>query len=315
MEIAVSHLPTDPARALEIARLAEEVGIGTFGVADSSHLYGAMYPVAQHILAHTRTIRVGPCVTNPVTRHPSVHAADVAALNGLFPDRVFVAMGTGDSAVHSVGLRPADPGQVGEALDTIRAAAGPGPQLFLTASGPRAAAATPGSADGVLLGGGFEPGWLGRLATTAAEAAGRRQRGWMIAVAHLVERDSEVAAARQAVRASVIAVARHGLGVNLAGRGVPADLVPGLRELFSRYVFAEHARPDGANARTLADYPREEAYLLDRFALVGTPGEAAERLRVVEEKTDIEGIVLTTTVPDPMTHVALIGRLVQGGRA
>lgn len=313
MDVAVSHIPGSPARALEIAQVAEEVGIGTFGVADSPHLYGATYPVVQHILAHTRRLRVGPWVTNPVIRHPSVHAADVAALDGLFPGRVALAMGAGDSAVHAAGLRPARAAQVAAALTAVRTAA-PGANLFLAASGPKAAAATPDSADGVLLGGGFEPGWLAELGTAADQAAGRVLRRWIFVVGHLVEREADVPAARVAVRASVLAVARHALHLDPARRGVPPHLVPGLTDLFARYAFTEHARPGGANAELLAGYPAEEAYLFDRFSLVGTPGQAAERLRALPSDAGVTGVVLTTTVPDPIRHTALVGQLLKGGK-
>ncbi len=83
-----------------------------------------MYPTVQLILSRTSRIKVGPFVTNPVTRHQSVHAADIAALAELHtPGRLAVVMGAGDSAVHSVGLRPAPAAQVRGALETIRAAA------------------------------------------------------------------------------------------------------------------------------------------------------------------------------------------------
>src|SRR5690606_35864232 len=103
--VRISTLPHTPSHVAELAVVAEQAGLAGLGVADSAHLHGAMYPSIQHALALSSRIPMGPLVTNPVTRHPSVHAADLAALSKLYPGRVQVAMGTGDSAVHGVGLR------------------------------------------------------------------------------------------------------------------------------------------------------------------------------------------------------------------
>ncbi|WP_171063959.1 LLM class flavin-dependent oxidoreductase [Actinomadura soli] len=304
MEIGISHLPVSPSRALRLAQIAESTGIGRFGVADSSHLFGAMYPTVQLILSRTARIKVGPFVTNPVTRHPSVHAADVAALATLYsPDRLALVMGTGDSAVHSVGLRPAPAEQVGAALRTIRGAAPDGVTLELAASGPKAAAAMAAGIDGLVLGGGLSASWTRRLTGAAGPAASAR----VFLIGHLVEREDEAARAREAVRASVLAVARHAIGTGMAARDVPARLRPGLEQAFARYDFAAHAKASGANGRLLDDYPEEEAYLFERFAAVGTAGGVAERLRAFQRETGITGAVLSSTVPDPESHIALAG--------
>lgn len=305
MDIGISHLPASPSRALRLARIAESTGISRFGVADSSHLFGAMYPVVQLILSRTSRIKVGPFVTNPVTRHPSVHAADIAALATLYPaSRLAVAMGTGDSAVHSVGLRPAPAAQVRRALETIRGAAPDGVTLELAASGPKAASMLGPGIDGLVLGGGLSAPWTRRL----VEAAGGGPVGARVfLIGHLVEREDQVPAAREAVRASVLAVARHAIGTDMAARDVPARLRPGLEQAFARYDFAAHAKAAGGNGRLLDDHPEEEAYLLERFAAVGTAGAVAERLREFQRQSGIDGAVLSTTVPDPESHVALTG--------
>ncbi|MFI0366970.1 LLM class flavin-dependent oxidoreductase [Actinomadura sp. 1N219] len=304
MEIGISHLPASPSRALRLAQIAESTGIERFGVADSSHLFGAMYPTVQLILSRTSRIKVGPFVTNPVTRHPSVHAADVAALAELYsPERLAVVMGAGDSAVHSVGLRPAPAEQVRLGLQTIRGAAPDGVTLELAASGPRAASMMATGIDGLVLGGGLSASWTRRL----IEAAGRPVSARVFLIGHLVEREDEAARAREAVRASVLAVARHAIGVDMAARDVPARLRPGLEQAFARYDFSAHAKADGANERLLDDHPEEEAYLFERFAAVGTAGAVAERLRAFQRQTGIDGVVLSTTVPDPDSHVALAG--------
>lgn len=308
MRLAVSHIPTDAALVAGLAREAEAAGLRFLGVADSPQLYGSMYPMIQVALGSTERIPVGPCVTNPVTRHPTVHGADLDTLESLFPGRTWLAMGAGDSAVHSIGLPPASPVEVGEALRTVRSRVGPRPPMLMAVSGPRAAACVPAEADGVLLGGGLDAAWLTRLTAIAEEAAGHRLERWAFCSGHLVERSGDVAEARATVRASVIAVARHGLLGDPAARGVPEHLVEDVLTLRHDYDFSAHARGDGGNARLLARHPEAEAYLTDRFALVGTPQDVAARLSAPDLAGVLDGVVLSSTVPDPIAHVRLLGR-------
>ncbi|WP_067460963.1 LLM class flavin-dependent oxidoreductase [Actinomadura macra] len=308
MDIGISHLPASPSRALRLAQIAESTGIGRFGVADSSHLFGAMYPTVQLILSKTSRIKVGPFVTNPVTRHPSVHAADIAALATLHaPGRLAVVMGTGDSAVHSVGLRPAPAEQVRLALETIRGVVPDAVTLELAASGPKAASMIAPGIDGLVLGGGLSASWTRHLIAAAGSRPDGPVGARVFLIGHLVEREDQVPWAREAVRASVLAVARHAIGGGMAARDVPVRLRPGLEQAFARYDFAAHAKAGGVNERLLDDYAEEEAYLFERFAAVGTAGSVAERLRAFQRESGIDGVVLSTTVPDPDSHVALAG--------
>ncbi len=307
MRLAVSHIPTDATLVARLAGEAEAAGLRFLGIADSPQLYGSMYPMIQVALGATERIPVGPCVTNPVTRHPTVHGADLETLGSLFPGRTWMALGAGDSAVHSVGLSPATPGEIAEALGAIRARVGPVPPMLMAVSGPRAASYVPAEADGVLLGGGLDADWLARLVAIAEESAGHRLQRWAFCTGHLVERPDQVADARAAVRASILAVARHGLVGDPVERGVPAHLVEDVLTLRREYDFSAHARTDGGNAELLARFPEAEAYLTDRFALVGTPADVAARLGAPLD-TILDGVVLSSTVPDPVAHVRLLGQ-------
>ena len=78
------------------------------GVTDTAPAhYHAVYPAVTAALLRTDRILVGTYVTNPVTRHWSVHSATARGLNELAPSRFFLGIGTGDGAVHAVGLKPA----------------------------------------------------------------------------------------------------------------------------------------------------------------------------------------------------------------
>jgi alkanesulfonate monooxygenase SsuD/methylene tetrahydromethanopterin reductase-like flavin-dependent oxidoreductase (luciferase family) len=307
LRVGVCHLPGDPAVSLTLARAAEDAGVSVFGVADSPHLFGAMYPVVQHVLAGTSQMRVGPMVTNPVTQHPSVHAASLAALTYLYPGRVIAAFGTGDSAVRSVGLSAASPAQLAASMGQVADRVGNAAPLWAAVSGPRAAAAVPAAASAILLGGGLDAGRLEYLGGLADQAAGHRLERWAFLVGCLVPGPQDVAAARRASAASVVSVSRHGMTRDPAAAGAPVALIPGLRAIYGRYDVHGHGNPEGVNARLLADWPAEAGYLFDRFAAVGTPADLVSRLRSVAHDAHLTGLILSSTVPDPLTHIRLLG--------
>jgi 5,10-methylenetetrahydromethanopterin reductase len=60
-------------------------------------------------------------VTNPVTRHPSVTAAAMLALAELAPRRVAIGIGPGDSALWSVGLKPATIAELRDYVVAVKA--------------------------------------------------------------------------------------------------------------------------------------------------------------------------------------------------
>lgn len=100
---------------------------------------------------------------------------------------------------------------------------------------------------------------------------------------------------------------RHTLSGRTEERNVPPTLIDGLTRMYGQYDFGGHSKPDSANAELLAGHPEEESYLMQRFALVGTPEEGSERVaELIAEIGDV-GIFLGTAVPDPERHVRLVG--------
>ena len=55
----------------------------------------------------TEKIVLGPLLTNPITRHPSVTASSIATVAELAPNRTVLGCGIGDTAVRLAGLKPA----------------------------------------------------------------------------------------------------------------------------------------------------------------------------------------------------------------
>lgn len=302
--VGVVHLPTTPQEAAALAGTAEAAGVAWFGVADSPVVYGALYPVVQHVLDATTTLRVGPVVTNPVTRHASVQAATVVALESLHPGRTFFAISSGDSAVHAAGLRPGRPADVAATVDAVRAASDGDVPVLTAVGGPRAAAGVaPGSE--VLYGCGLDVEATRRLAAAVPPPA---RRGWSFVQSSLVDDKGDATVAAEEIRSAVVAFSRHALAADPVSRGVPADLAPSLTELYAAYHFAAHSRGP-VNGALLDRHPDVARYLIERFAVVGTVAEAAARIETFAACTGVSGIFLGTGVSDPHAHVRRAGAL------
>jgi 5,10-methylenetetrahydromethanopterin reductase len=74
------------------ARLAEEMGFGTFWVPEDYFFRGA-FTLASAIACSTSRMRVGLGVVNPYTRHPVLTAMETAALAEIATDRVILGIG------------------------------------------------------------------------------------------------------------------------------------------------------------------------------------------------------------------------------
>src|SRR4029450_10132983 len=100
-------LPRSVAGAVADARLAEDVGFELVGVADSQSVFREMYATMARCAQATRRVRIGPSVTNPITRHPAVAASGIATVDEIAPGRAFFGIGSGDSAILNLAERPA----------------------------------------------------------------------------------------------------------------------------------------------------------------------------------------------------------------
>jgi 5,10-methylenetetrahydromethanopterin reductase len=120
MRFGIIALPRSVQEAVEDARLAEAAGFHWLGMADSQSVYRELYITAALCAAATSRIRIGPTVTNPVTRHPAVTAAAIATLDEVSNGRAFCGIGTGDSAVLNLGERPVSLARLRAYVEAVR---------------------------------------------------------------------------------------------------------------------------------------------------------------------------------------------------
>ncbi len=115
-------LQADPpaARLIALAQRAEEYGFSHVWTFDSPLLWMEPYVIHSQILSATRRIKVGPFVTNPATRDPTVTASVFATLNEMFGNRTVCGIGRGDSAVRVLNAEPTTVKAMREATHVIR---------------------------------------------------------------------------------------------------------------------------------------------------------------------------------------------------
>jgi 5,10-methylenetetrahydromethanopterin reductase len=96
---------------------AETLGYDSVWVTDSQMLFSDCYAVLALAARATSRIRLGPGTAISGTRIPPVHVAAMATLNRLAPGRMVFGIGTGNTAMRTMGQRPM---RIAEFADYLR---------------------------------------------------------------------------------------------------------------------------------------------------------------------------------------------------
>ena len=105
---------------MELAARADLGGFSHVWTFDSSVLWQEPFVIYSQILGRTSSVKVGPMVTNPLSREPSVTASLFATLNDMFGNRTVCGIGRGDSAMRVLGRTPSSLATLGHAINVIR---------------------------------------------------------------------------------------------------------------------------------------------------------------------------------------------------
>ena len=172
---------------------AEAAGFHTAWLPDSQFLWRDVWSALALAADRTSRIELGTCVTNFETRHTTVTASAAATLAELAPGRVILGVGSGDSAVKPLGIKPTLVRDMrdeialvrlllaGSAADfdgrEMRLHCPPAPvPLYLAATGPRMLQLAGEVADGVIVLAGTAPELIAAAVGhihAGAERAGR----------------------------------------------------------------------------------------------------------------------------------------------
>ena len=295
-------LQTDPPawRVVDLARRAETLGFSYGWTFDSHVLWQEPFVVYSQILSATNRMTVGPMVTNPGTRHPTVTASLFATLNDMFGDRTVCGIGRGDSALRVLGRNPVSLAELGRAMEVIKGLAegrstacdevdlrlpwrrGGRLEVWMAAYGPKALELCGAKADGFILQL-ADPqiaAWTIGAVRRAAAAAGRDPDDLYICVAAPAYVSDDLAHQRDQCRWFGGMVGNHVSDLvdryGDTGEAVPralTDYIEGRRG----YDYADHGR--AGNVHT--DFVPDE--VIDRFCLLGGEDAHIQRLRELRD--------------------------------
>jgi 5,10-methylenetetrahydromethanopterin reductase len=294
------------------AQLAEALGYDTVWITDSHLVCRELWVTLAACALGTRTIKLGPGVTVPHTRHWSVAASAIATLEEMAPGRIVLGIGTGGSSAETMGLSVQRAARVAtlEAMTTsIRALLAAGSArldsgaesrlawlerpravpLFVAGSGPRMLEAAGRLGDGVIMYTGTDPAILKAGLEYVAHGAARQGRRLADLDVRLwtptaVDRDR--ALARDHVRGRVASAMRHPLPVPLS----PEDQAA-VRRLRDAYDSYQHATAASRHRELVPDR------FVDMLALAGTPDEVREQVRRVASVPEVARIIILPQNP------------------
>jgi 5,10-methylenetetrahydromethanopterin reductase len=219
-------------RVLEAAAICQTAGLDSFWVADQRWMRD-VYVTLGALAAATDRIQLGTRVTDPYIRHPALTAVALATLDEASGGRAVLGIGAGGSGFAQLGLRREHPATaIREAIALIRQlwsgkdgefrgelihwAGGslefrcrPDIPVVIAARSPRLLELAGEVADGAIVAAGVAPGAIAWAAERIAEGerrAGRVPGSTEILHMTYVAVDSDVAAARRAVRHAIYGV-------------------------------------------------------------------------------------------------------------
>lgn len=291
----------------ELAAVVDNTRIDTLWIGDSPLIWRECWAAIAWLGARTESLRLGPCVTNTMSRHPAVTAATLATLQEATGGRIRLGIGVGDSAVRMLYGRIGKLAELETAVDLIRrlletgeaqeGARGltlpvswPGTEISLSGSGPMTLALAGAIGDAAIVVPGTQSDRVeaaNAAVSSGASAAGRNPRAVrrILWVACAVGADEDAALDR--VRPWVASVLRHPLAFKVPPE--VHEIQVAIREF---YDFHHHMATSAEHRRFVPDW------LVRQFALAGNSERVREELLVLASLPDVDEIALVLLGPN-----------------
>ena len=308
----IGILPNRPlADFVDWVARAETLGFGGVWVADSQSVFRDAFMALTLFADRTKRMELATGVTNVITRHPAVLAHSFATLNEYSNGRAVLGIGVGDSAVHTIGEKPARLKRMEEVINVLRKLMAGEEVNFdgqdikvswppckvpvvIACSGPRSLQLAGRIADGVLFQVGADPDLV--LYAKKNIGIGARQAGRDLSEIKLYQRLAfAVSEDRKQVRAEARGYASVAAGTiyeAVPEEDIPADLRSDLQLMKEKYDYQQHGSMDSEHAGLITDR------ILDAVAITGTPDEVIPRLRELTH-LGIENFVLPIATKHP----------------
>jgi 5,10-methylenetetrahydromethanopterin reductase len=252
----------------------------------------------------TKRLLLGIAVTNMVFRHPTVIAGAAASLNEISKGRAIMGLGTGDGPVYSQGLKATKLTEFERGIQLIRnlvrgeritfptgkigigfSINRPAP-IYVSAEGPKGLQLAGRSADGVILGTGFDLkvyDWAKQQIRQGAAEAGRNESDIKIIAAGMLCVTDDGNMARKIVRNRIANRAHHNF--RFTYETIPPQELEGVKKFMTGFdvmkPMEERVDPDLVND-----------YLVHRFSIAGSPKECIERIEELKA-AGVDHLMLT----------------------
>ena len=301
LTFGVTVLPDPPyTRFLELIQMADEHGFDGAWTYDSHILWHESYPLLALAADRTEKVTLGHCVTNPGIRDPTIVASYYATLHEISNGRAVMGIGRGDSSRRVAGLQPVKVAEFERSLRMIKDLMNgrsvewnekelelkwvrkelPPIEMYVAGYGPKALAVAGRVGDGVLIQL-ADPeiiAWIMDTARKAAEEDGRdpsELKCHVCAPSHISE---DIADARNQVRWFPAMVSNHVMDL-VERYGFDSEIPEALTDYVKArkfYDYKDHSRVGAKHGEFVTDE------ICDRFCVLGTPDEAAKKLKELE---------------------------------
>jgi 5,10-methylenetetrahydromethanopterin reductase len=297
IRFGVNFLPNHALELLDLVKVAEESGFDIAGIADSQSLYRDVYVCQALVATNTRRIRFGSRVINPLTRHPAVAACAAASIEELAPGRTMIGIGTGDSSVDNIGVRPSTHAQLIAYVRTIRELLSSGHSryngasckqtwfrgripIYIAASGPKTLQLAGEIADGVVINTGLLPDIIKDSIEQVKIGCARAGRSiedvamWWVPLTNVAD---DRARAIDEIAMTLASAGSHLSRFTTKGKHIPDELLDKIKRLGEWYKSDQHDKPDSTNRELIKELGLLD-YLADRFSIAGTPNDCIRKL-------------------------------------
>ena len=315
-------------RVIELAQRAEAAGFTHFWTFDSCVLWQEPFVIYSQILSSTKHIKVGPMVTNPLTRDWTVTASLFATLNDMFGPRTVCGIGRGDSAVRVTGGTPSSLATLEECMGVIKdLAEGRSIQLrdvavkipwvrhgelevWMGAYGPKALDLAGRRADGLILqlADPFVVKWASDLTRESVRAAQRPSDDFTVCVAAPAYVGDDIAHQRDQVRWFGGMVGNHVADI-VERYGAESSMVPQALTDYIKgrkgYDYSHHGQAGNPDTEFVPDE------IIDRFCILGPIERHQERIGELRD-LGVDQFALYLMHDDPDGTIEAYGKEIIG---
>src|SRR5215204_6679830 len=120
MQIGFFFWPYTPQLVERLAERADRYGYTMIGIADTPGNAMDPWVSAAMVARASQHTRVALCVTNLLSRHPSVSAAAIASLDHVANGRAVLGIGAGHSGTKNLGLKKSTARELAEGVTFIK---------------------------------------------------------------------------------------------------------------------------------------------------------------------------------------------------